>query len=462
VSCRRVLIIGGGISALSLGWFLKKQFAHKIDVQILESKKSPGGQIRTSVQDGFLFEQGPHSFRTTRSNALSELIEGLALQSAVIEAAPAARNRYIYFKNKLRPLPKGILSLLYSRFSPIIFKALYRDIRAPKSNHGNGLEDESVRSFITRRFGNDAAEYLCGALISGIWAGDISALSANSVFPALKRKEHEKRSLLWSMLTSPRRNKDQAVYIGSFKQGMGALIDALAGSLQPHIRYDAAVDSFICHGDGVAVKLSSGEVLEGDLAVSAVPAHVLAGLIPHAPELRDLLLGIRTVPVAVVNVGYRRKVLAREGFGYLVPPSAKENILGVIWDSSAFPQQNHACIETRLTVMLGGAHFPEISTFSDEKLLKLALDAIQKHMGIDVAPDASAVTLMDKAIPQYNIGHENLLHQIEWQVRALSPRLRILGSSFYGISVGDCIEKAKTTMQEVEKYFLTKFPEEHM
>jgi len=43
--------------------------------------------------------------------------------------------------------------------------------------------------------------------------------------------------------------------------------------------------------------------------------------------------------VAVVNVEYTGNVLNRDpAFGFLIPSSQKEPILGVIFDSSAFPQ----------------------------------------------------------------------------------------------------------------------------
>jgi len=45
------------------------------------------------------------------------------------------------------------------------------------------------------------------------------------------------------------------------------------------------------------------------------------------------------VNVAVVNVEYTGNVLNRDpAFGFLIPSSQKEPILGVIFDSSAFPQ----------------------------------------------------------------------------------------------------------------------------
>jgi protoporphyrinogen/coproporphyrinogen III oxidase len=96
---------------------------------------------------------------------------------------------------------------------------------------------------------------------------------------------------------------------------------------------------------------------EFDHVISAVPSNALARALPaNSKRLESARLFLKGVPrasAAVVNVGYRQDVLkSHNGFGYLVPSSQKQDVLGVVWDSRTFPKQGQLT-ETRLSVMMG-------------------------------------------------------------------------------------------------------------
>lgn len=63
-------------------------------------------------------------------------------------------------------------------FSGLIFEPF-----KPKRN--SALKDESVSSFLARRFGSAVADNLASAFVHGIYAGDINQLSVCSIFPKL-------------------------------------------------------------------------------------------------------------------------------------------------------------------------------------------------------------------------------------------------------------------------------------
>ena len=95
------------------------------------------------------------------------------------------------------------------------------------------------------------------------------------------------------------------------------------------------------------VTTSAGTVLEADHVVSALPSASLAGLLGPAPAdaaIAGVLRSMETVDVGVVNVAYAERCLPLVGFGYLVPSWEPSDVLGVIFDSSAFPEQN-TCVD---------------------------------------------------------------------------------------------------------------------
>lgn len=61
-------------------------------------------------------------------------------------------------------------------------------------------QDESVGSFISRRFGAPVADNIISAVFHGIYAGDIYDLSARTILPALWAMEWKDSSIIKSLL----------------------------------------------------------------------------------------------------------------------------------------------------------------------------------------------------------------------------------------------------------------------
>src|SRR5262245_23718577 len=107
---KRIIILGAGISGLSLGWFLKRRFGSRIKLQIFEKSSRAGGWIQTVREKGFLFEQGPRSLRSHGSGLETlMLLEQLGMENEVIAANQASRNRYLWINKKLHRLPNGLI-----------------------------------------------------------------------------------------------------------------------------------------------------------------------------------------------------------------------------------------------------------------------------------------------------------------------------------------------------------------
>jgi len=152
---KKIAIIGAGISGLSLAWYLEKYAGNKVEVSIYEASNRVGGFVHTISENGFLFEQGPHSWRCENfSSPLDELIEDVSLSQDIVEASLDSKIRYIYYNKKLQKLPSSIFSLWKSPFKGMMFKAICKDLFTRKGR----LEDESIYNFISRRLGVDIAE----------------------------------------------------------------------------------------------------------------------------------------------------------------------------------------------------------------------------------------------------------------------------------------------------------------
>lgn len=445
-----VVILGAGISGLSLAWFLKQHHGNHLRITLLEKNMRGGGWIHTIEKDGFLFELGPHSCRPKDASTTLRLIESLELENQLIVPEPSAQRRYLWMNNKLNLLPHNVWSLLFSSWTKNVAAAVWKDLRAPVSKE----EDESIYDFSMRRFGTQLTQKLIDPLVTGIYAGDMNKLSVRSCFPKFYEWEKEYGSVLrgmWSQRGTKSKSALEQDLEGvpsfSFKGGMETLTRTLEHRLQGEITYGSRATEFYFQQSSVVLHTSDGKELTADHVFSTLPAQALADLMAtHHTVVGGLLTSIDSASVVVVNFGYQESMLLKEGFGYLVPQCAEEQVLGAIWDSSLFPQQNRNEKQTRIAVMLGGAHHPEISGLSDDNLLAICIQAMKKHLGIERAPDVVHIHRARHAIPQYYVGHSRRVDHINEVIARDFPRLTCLGTAFSGVSINDCIAQAERSV----------------
>lgn len=450
---KKIVILGAGISGLSTAWFLKQRKDLNAEVVILEKSPKVGGWIQTVHQDGFLFEQGPRSFRT-QSLALPtwQLIEQLGLKDQIILSHVDANTRYLYHKKKLEPLPKNFWNVPFSAVTSGWLKALMREYFTSKSSNS----DESIYDFFSRRITPEWAERLVDPLVSGIFAGNMRKLSIKSCFPMLYELEQRHGSLLKGAMQQHKGKEQQGKIpinapLFSFKSGMQTLTQALFQRLERDIFFDTSVKQLVLHPDRVQIELVNSEWIEADRLISCIPTYELSQLLAGKhPFFATDLNKLNYASVMVVNLGYWKPVLKQTGYGYLIPSQENESILGCVWDSTVFPQQNPTDEATRLTVMLGGAHHADVEQWSQEKAIALALSSLEKHLQIQEIPNSISVKTAYRSIPQYEVGYQMWLEHIQEQLDFISPSLICLGSAFNGVSVNECIMGAYQTVEKLK------------
>ncbi|NXW58290.1 PPOX oxidase, partial [Eurystomus gularis] len=376
---------------------------------------------------------------------------------------PASRNRFLYTGGALHKLPSGLGALLrpVPPFSRALLWSGLRDLLAPAGTE----PDESVHAFVHRRFGQEVADIAVDSLCRGVFAGDCRALSIRSCFPALFEAERCRRSVLLGLALGSgkergaesglsRRARAERWSQWSLRGGMETLAEALAAFL----RLPGSPSQ--CHlpsapspplSSPSQLTLADG-TLTADHVVSALPATALAEVLPaEAEPLAQELRHIPAVSVAVVNLQYEGVTLPVTGFGHLVPSSEDASLLGIVYDSVAFPQHDGTgAASVRLTVMLGGAWFQQ--SFGDPVsaapavLLQRAQAAVREQLGLEPAPTHSIVRVHRACIPQYTLGHWQRTERINRFLAQHRLPLSLIGASYAGVSVNDCIASAKAAV----------------
>nr|KAF6397658.1 protoporphyrinogen oxidase [Rousettus aegyptiacus] len=376
---RTVVVLGGGISGLAASYYLSRAPCPP-KVVLVEGSEHLGGWIR-SVRgpDGAVFELGPRGIRPAGALGARTLLlaSELGLDSEVLPVRgdhPAARNRFLYVGGALHALPSGFRGLLRpaAPFSKPLFWAGLRELIAPRGKD----PDETVHSFAERRLGPEVASLAMDSLCRGVFAGDSRELSIRSCFPSLFQAEQSHGSVLLGLLLGAGRSPqpDSAILRQaraerwsqwSLRGGLEMLPQALHSHLTRRgvsvLRGQPVCGLSLQAGGRWKVSLVDSS-LEADHVISAVPASVLGTLLPaEASPLAEVLRTIRAVSVAVVNLQYRGARLPVQGFGHLVPSSEDPGVLGIVYDSVAFPEQDGSAPGLRVTVRrkLGPVGVPE-------------------------------------------------------------------------------------------------------
>ncbi|KAJ3410455.1 hypothetical protein HDV05_003717 [Chytridiales sp. JEL 0842] len=466
----RVVVLGGGVSGLSAAWYLAKSLPAASEITVLESSSRFGGWVHTSHDQGHLFELGPRTLRPVgeQGTVTLDMVYRLGLQDKVLavpKSSPAAKNRFIYYNDQLNKMPSSLKGLLLQ--APPVMKGVLPAILREPFVKPTKANDESIHQFISRRFSKAVAENIVSAIIHGIYAGNIKELSVRSTLGFLWDHERRHGSVTRGLLASANTSagtqeglyvpealpfiskiKQSSVY--SFKGGMQTLTDALVKSLQTEHRnvklLTNTAASKVEINDTPVVHINNGPTLSADHIISSLPAFGAAPILPS--KIGRILETIKFVDVAVVNLSFSGNVLPVQGFGYLIPSSQKADMIGVVFDSCTLPEHDTpGQPETRVTAMMGGHMFQEKfgdpDSVSHDKLKQIAVESIRKHLGITDTPIAWKVSVQRKCIPQYTVGHrERLLDVKDILETEYSGKLSLVGSSYVGVGVNDCVGNA--------------------
>jgi oxygen-dependent protoporphyrinogen oxidase len=152
---------------------------------------------------------------------------------------------------------------------------------------------------------------------------------------------------------------------------------------------------------------------------------------------------------AVVGFGYRSLEHPLDGFGLLTTTSAHKPVLGVLWDSSIFPDRVPQGGKM-LRMMIGGQRDPELVERGEEELIEIAARGLRETMGIDAKPDVTYVRRWPRGIPNYPVGHLALVDQIE-QAASHHPGLHLNNNAYRGIAMNDCVRNGRALAERLSQ-----------
>jgi len=483
----KTAIIGGGIAGLAAAYELEKARAAGADVEytLFEAREQLGGSIATEIVNGAVLERGPDSFLTEKPAAI-ELCRELGLAADLVPSNDAARKTYILVKNKLVPLPDGLMFLIPTKLIPTVLTPLFSlgtkirmGLELLHPPRPTGLEDEAVATLVERHFGREAVDRLADPLLSGIYGGDATQLSARTVLPRLVEMEAEYGSLTRGMLAAHRKMRAKASEaakkngaVGSngngngdgrpnsnpaprpifttLRGGLQQLIDAIEATLNPaSVRISTPVSAIEKAPNGWRVEAAGVKQIY-DAVIVCSPAWAAGVLLsPVDAALGEDLSAIPYSSSITINLVYDEAALGPlpDGFGFLVPASEGRAMLACTFVHRKFLGRTPPG-KAVLRAFLGGMKNEALLAEPDDVLVTTVRRELQEILGIRARPEHAQVSLWRRAMAQYAVGHQARARRVAERVAVL-PGLKLAGNAYDGIGIPDCIRLGRGAAKDL-------------
>ncbi len=458
----RVAIVGSGISACACAVRLKEM---GIPFTVLERMGSPGGKLLTETIDGFTIEAGPDSFLPEKPWTL-ELIKKIGIEDDLLCTQEEHKGTYIYSGGRLHRLPEGVMLMVPTMITPLLRSRLI----TLRGKMRMGMEfflpprqdeaDESLAQFVTRRLGRECLEKIAEPLVAGIHTSNPDNMSVRAIFPRFLDMEKKYGSLIRGMVRTMKRAKPtgdgekKMTYFMSLKRGMQELVDSsLAFAGPENIAFSSEVRRVARGRAGYDVSIGP-ESMAFDAVVLTTPSYVTAELIRDmAPSLAVKLSAVEWSSTATISLAFKGEDILSTlpGFGFIVPRIEGRRINAATWSSLKWPLRAPPG-SVLVRCFVGGGHDEELVSYPDEDLLPIVLAELKEIAGIAARPAFSKIYRWERSMPRYTVGHLERIAAMDEALKA-HPGLYLIGSSYRGIGIGDCVRSGFEAAEGIVRSF---------
>ncbi|NNN09625.1 MAG: protoporphyrinogen oxidase [Acidimicrobiaceae bacterium] len=469
-----VVIVGGGIAGLTAAWELTGAGdgpdASTPRIELLEASERLGGVLASEQFAGRVIDLGPDGFLARRPEAVT-LARELGLEDRLEPIAASGAS--IWLKGALEPLPAGLV--LGVPTSAKALKAMrglsrssrwsvWRDEHVPRKL--KITHDVSIGSILRAKLGSELTYQLIEPMVGGIQAGRVDNLSAATVFPALFEAAQRGGSLMKALRPAgggPSTASAERV-LGPLFMSLTSGVGSLASELERQLRERGVVIRTSTAATALRPSPSGSYPFEVDTAdtstgasavILATPAPVAGRLTSNLHEHMGQLSTIDSAGAAMITFVFNANdtELPASGTGVLIPLGTEWNDDIMMTTALTFLDRKWHHLQRDGEILLR-AHVGRIDdrrseVLGDEALIERVRREITTVLGRAGTPLFARVQRWPQGLPQYYVGHQDLVNQAR---QGLAPfAIRLAGSAYDGVGIPASIGSGRRAAREVRE-----------
>lgn len=452
----RVAVVGGGITGLTAAYRLRRELGPAATITVLELTERLGGKLRTVELAGRPYDIGAEAFLVRRPE-MAALAGELGMAGELANPTSAAAG--IRAGGETRPIPVG--TVLGVPVSPgavagVLSEDGVRRVAGEAALPPVRLDgaDVSVGDLLTARLGAEVSDRLVDPLLGGVYAGRAGSLGLRATMPALAAKlDAGVGSVLAaaaSLAPPPNPAGGRVPVFGTMTGGLGTLIAGLIAAGGVEVRSGLPVRGLRRLATGWRLELGSApapEFLDADAVILAVPAPSARKLLADvAPAAAAAYGRIELASMAVVALALPGDVPLPNSSGVLLA-SGEQHADGTLFTAKGFTFSSrkwaHLSDPDHVLVRGSVGRFgeSEILRRDDADLVAAVRADLAELTGVTATPVDSLVTRWGGGLPQYGVGHLDLVDTIERAVADL-PGLAVAGAALHGVGLPACVASA--------------------
>jgi protoporphyrinogen/coproporphyrinogen III oxidase len=448
-----VVVVGGGIAGLGAARLLAVE---GYDVIVLDAASRLGGKLAPVAVNGVRLDAGAESILARRPEGLDLVVE-LGLADHMVH--PTAAQPQLLVEGRLHTLPSSLLGVptdLSQLVDVLSEKGLRLAAAEPERPAPRFDHDVAIGRFVDERFGTEVTDRLLEPLLGGVYAGHARALSFHAVAPQLFERVKSGGSLLWHAQQIAQQADRGPVFLGLIG-GVSTLIDVLVDDLirrQVVVRLGTTVRTLDRTNQGFRLGVGPAdqpEMIMADGVLLAAPAaatgRLLSELVPSAAEFARLPYA----SMAVITLVVRRVVT--DASGVLVAPMELPTIKAVTYSSAKWSWVDSAAERAWgpgvqvIRVSVGRHGQAALLQLNDQALIERTFAEAKTIPGWkSAALVEGAVSRWGGGLPQYPVGHRDLVARLRTEVAAVSG-LAVAGAALDGIGIPACLASAHTAVE---------------
>ena len=476
----RIAIIGGGAAGLAAAYRIRRAVddgATNVEFDLFERAGYLGGKVAGEIVadpetgEPFVVDGGPDCYSSHKPAAM-RLATLAGVGESRLPSNEARKGTFIWRDGVAHPLPEGFSMFVPTQIAPVFESELltevgkreiWRDLVEPARVWSEGERvDESLESFVLRRFGREVLDYLAEPFLGGVHASDPATMSLAATFPMYLDMERRSGSVIRATsLAVAARERARAgapidpsdTVFATFRGGMHELTDAIAQAVgSDHLHTGTGVARVLRSEGAYRVELENGESLSYDAVIVATESNHAAYLTAEVDEAISASLGaIPNISSATCTVAFRAEdvEVPERGFGTLIPAVENRALLAATYSSTKWANRAPDG-RVLLRGFVGTPHNQAIMELPDDEIVAIVVDEMRAVLGVrdGAVPLFTRFYRWTLGMAQYTMGHLDRVEAIEAR-EALIPGLGIAGGCLRGVGVPNCFESGERAAEKV-------------